>query len=258
MHARLRTSAVDATGDMEIINSNGNGNNNGNGGVDLDAAIQNFNIGTRVQLRGQRDNTAVEHFSSLIGLVKDEFLLVKSPVVRNAPFIFLDGEEVLVRAFTGTVIYTFSSTVMRTFLSPLYYMHLAYPRAVTRAALRSALRVRMRLPATVEYVGPPGPAQTVMGTLVNLSLSGAAIETGTAIPVGQELQVSFSVNIDRIDRPITTKAVVRSMTFRQAARSDQSDVFSCGLQFKEMAIDDQTSIRLLTYEKLLTDRQNIA
>ncbi|MBC7502414.1 MAG: flagellar brake protein [Herminiimonas sp.] len=235
---------------MEIINSNGD--------IDLDAAIQNFNIGTRVQLRNQRDEKPVEHFSSLIGLVKDEFLLVKCPIERNAPFVFYDDEEVLVRAFTGTMIYTFTSTVMRTFLSPLYYMHLAYPRMVTRSALRSALRVKVRLPASVEYANAGGVARTVEVNLVNLSLSGAAIEAPEVIPVGQTLAFSFAVNLDGVERVIRTQAIVRSVNFRPAGRGQEVDVFSCGVQFKDMVTDDQTAIRLLTYEKLLADRQNIA
>ncbi|WP_198599114.1 flagellar brake protein, partial [Escherichia coli] len=70
------------------------------------SSLQNFNVGTRMQLRIQRDTGKIEHFSSLIGFVKDEFLMVKCPVARNTPFILHDGEQVLVRAFTGTTIYS--------------------------------------------------------------------------------------------------------------------------------------------------------
>src|SRR6476469_3841188 len=75
-----------------------------------DAAIQQLNVGTRVQLRVQRDGGQQEYFSSLVGFVKDEFLLVKSPMLRKMPVVLHDGEPVQVRAFTGTTIYSFSAT----------------------------------------------------------------------------------------------------------------------------------------------------
>ncbi len=224
---------------------------------DTNATILSLNVGTRVQLRGLDDPGATEHFSSLIGYVKDEFLLVKLPVLRGSPFIFYDGIQILVRAFTGTTIHTFRSTVTRTLLSPFYYMHLSYPAEVSSAMLRTALRVKVRIAARIEYT-PPGKAVVTLPALfVNLSTSGASFECDTVVPVGQNLRCVFQVGIDGVEHDINVEAIVRSVNFRPGAGNPPGDIFSCGLQFKELSTADETTIRLLSYERLLSDRQNI-
>ena len=217
-----------------------------------------MNVGTRVQLRGLDDPGATEHFSSLIGYVKDEFLLVKLPVVRGSPVIFYDGIQILVRAFTGTTIYTFRSTVLRTLLSPSYYMHLGYPPEVTGATLRSALRIKVRIAVRIEYTPPGKVAVTLKGFLVNLSTSGASIECDAVVPVGQTLRCVFQIGIDDVEHGIDVEAIVRSVNFRPGVAGQSDDVFSCGVQFQAISTADETTIRLLSYERLLSDRQNIA
>ena len=232
-------------------------NRNANVGI-VNSAIQTFNVGTKVQLRMQREVGVIEHFSSLIGFVKDEFLLVKAPVAQKTPFVFYDGEQILVRAFTGTTIYSFASTITRVILSPIYYMHLAYPQVIESSALRSALRVKVNLPATVSFDDPTGSNQSAQITLVNLSVSGASIDSEFAIAIGQHVQLDFLVHNDGAERAITTQAVARNVNFQKAGGSQKKDGFICGLEFQNISTADQTAIRLLTYETLLTGRENIA
>lgn len=223
-----------------------------------DTSFENFDVGTRVQLRIQRDTGTVEHFSSLIGFVKNEFLMVKCPTVRNAPFVLQDGEQVLVRAFTGRTIYSFTSTVIRTLLSPLYYMHLDYPKATQRSPLRAELRVKVNAPATLEFNDLTAAKANNQATLVDLSLSGARIASEELIPVGDEVQLSFAVQSDGTERVVRARAVVRSVHRKPAVHFDDRDIFSYGLQFDGLDTDDQMAIRSLTYETLLSNRQNIA
>ncbi|MFS0755115.1 flagellar brake protein [Noviherbaspirillum sp. 1P10PC] len=224
----------------------------------LDSAFENFNVGMRVQLRTQRDTGTVEHFSSLIGFVKGEFLMVKCPMVRNTPFILNDGEQVLVRAFTGTTIHSFPSIVIRTLLSPLYYMHLEYPQAMHSSALRAELRIKVSAPAEIEYKDLTGSKASNQATLVDLSLSGARIASEDLISVGNKVQLSFAVQSDDVEHVVRAKAVVRSAKRNPAARFDDRDTFSYGLQFESLDSEDQAAIRLMTYETVLSNRQNIA
>ena len=226
-------------------------------GTASNAAILSLSVGTRIQVRGIDDAGATDHFSSLIGYVKDEFLLVRLPMVRGAPVIFYDGIQLLVRAFTGTTIHTFRSTVMRTLLSPCYYMHLSYPAELTSATLRTALRVRVRIPVQIAYTPPGKSAATIQGVLANLSISGASIECGQAIAIGQALQCGFQIAMDGVEHAISVAALVRSVNFRPASTGQSEDVFACGIEFKDITAAHETTIRLLSYERLLSDRQNI-
>ena len=224
----------------------------------LDSTFENLNVGTRVQLRIQRDTGIAEHFSSLIGFVKGEFLMVRCPVIRNTPFILHDGEQVLVRAFTGTTIHSFSSSVIRTLLNPLYYMHLEYPQAMQSSALRAKLRIKVSAPAELEYKDITGGKAINQATLVDLSLSGARIASQDLISVGNEVQLSFAVQSDGVEHVVRAKAVVRSANRKPSTQFDEQDIFSYGLQFDGLYAEDQAAIRLLTYETLLSNRQNIA
>lgn len=221
------------------------------------AAILGLGVGTRMQVRALDEVGATEHFSSLIGYVKDEFLLVKLPVVRGSPVVFYDGTKLQVRAFTGTTIHTFGSTVTRTLLNPFRYMHLSYPAEIASATLRTALRVRVRIPVQIDYTPPGKSAATSQGVLANLSISGASMECHEAMTVGQSLQCGFRIEMDGVEHAINTAAIVRSVNIRSVATGQSEDVFACGIQFEEISPADETIIRLLSYERLLTDRQNI-
>jgi c-di-GMP-binding flagellar brake protein YcgR len=211
-----------------------------------------------MQLRLQRDTGPMEHFSSLIGFVKGEFLIVKCPTVRNAPFILLDGERVLVHAFTGTTIYSFASNVLRTLLSPLYYMHIEYPQEMQSSALRAEHRVRVNTAAELEYADLGGGKAVTPATLVDLSLSGARLHSRELIAVGNEVHLSFAVRSEGVEHMVRTKAAVRSALRKPAGQVDGQDNFFYGLQFMGLSTEDQTAIRFLTYETLLSNRQNIA
>jgi hypothetical protein len=89
-------------------------------------------------------------------------------------------------------------------------------------------------------------------------LSGARIASGELISIGGNVQLSFAVQSDGLEHVVRAKAVVRSVNRKPAIHSDDRDTFSYGLQFHSLDPEDQAAIRLLTYETLLSNRQNIA
>lgn len=95
-----------------------------------------FQVGTRLQLFTYREAKPVEHFSTLIGYLKDEYVVCKTPIRNNVLMSFYDGEKLSVRGFTGTKIYTFETSVIRTLPHPLLYMHLDFPCQIKEIGLR--------------------------------------------------------------------------------------------------------------------------
>jgi c-di-GMP-binding flagellar brake protein YcgR len=163
-----------------------------------------------------------------------------------------------VRAFTGTTIYSFASTVLRTLLSPLYYMHIEYPQEMQSSALRAELRVKVSTAAELEYTDLTGSKTIKPATLADLSLSGARIHSEELISVGDEVQLSFAVQSDGVEHLVSAKAAVRSAIRKPATHFDGRDIYFYGVQFNGLSPEDQTAIRLLTYETVLSNRQNIA
>ena len=219
--------------------------------------IDNLHVGTKIQLQAQRDVASIVHFTTLIGHVSGEFLLVKSPIVRNVPFIFYDAEEVGVHAFAGTTIFTFNSVVTRTLLSPTYYMHLLYPTDVKTLCLRGALRVRVKISGNIEFVDAAKHTCSAAMCLINLSQSGAALETLASVPIGSDVTLRFSVHDVGQDAQFLVHAIVRSQKVCTRSNGNSENCFLYGLEFANLLVQDLNALKILTYEIALKDRRNI-
>src|SRR5450631_3881769 len=90
----------------------------------------NLQIGIRLQLLTHRGIKPVQYFSTLIGYVKDEYILVKMPFEDGLPVSLHEGDKLTVRVFSGTNVCTFVSTANRIFLQPFFYLHLSFPKAI--------------------------------------------------------------------------------------------------------------------------------
>ena len=82
-------------------------------------------VGVRLQFITHRTLKPVQHFSTLIGWLKDEYLIVKMPMDSGAPIALVEGERVTIRVFSGIHVCSFASTVERVFGRPLSYVHIA-------------------------------------------------------------------------------------------------------------------------------------
>jgi hypothetical protein len=131
----------------------------------------NLQVGGRIQFITHRIKP-VQHFSTLIGWVKDEYMIVKIPFENGAPIAVNDGDKLTIRVFSGVNVCSFSCVVQRVFPRPLFYVHLSFPVSIQGTSLRTAMRVKVDIPAQVT-----SSAGTTSVFLVNLSVSGALIES---------------------------------------------------------------------------------
>lgn len=226
--------------------------------VDAEGDLDTLNVGTRIRLETQRNGLPDVQLTTLLGFSKGDFLIVKCPVVRNVPYTYYDSESVLVRAFTGTTIFTFSSFVTRTLLSPMYYMHLAFPESVTTSSLRSSLRVKVEFTGMLTYQDLVGSEQTAPAQFLNLSQSGAAIAVEEALVVGHTVQAAFTVDDEGTEIPISVSAVVRSQTRRPPVPGRATDMYTYGIEFVGIKEEQQNALRVFAYGRALQDRRNIA
>jgi c-di-GMP-binding flagellar brake protein YcgR len=217
----------------------------------------NLQVGVRLQLITYRRIKPMQYFSTLIGYVRDEYLIVKLPMENGMPVGLVEGERVTIRVFSGVNVCSFACTVERVFDRPLYYVHLSFPDTIQGTSLRTAMRVKVDMPAQVMPSQPGSPA--VDCALTNVSVNGARIEAPRSLPDdGGEITLEFSVIPSTYDKEVRVRvrSVVRNMnTLRR--ESDGADVFAYGVQFLDLNPVHHTMLQNLTYEVLLTDRQNI-
>lgn len=221
---------------------------------DYDFETMNLQVGTRLQFITHRRVKPVQHFSSLIGYVKDEYIIFKIPMENGAPIALTEGERLTIRVFSGVKVCSFACTVERVFARPLFYVHVSFPKSVQGTSLRTAMRVKVDLPARLGGEDHSGQQDC---TIVNLSVSGALIESPSRLPQDDEaltLQFTLKAPPDNQEVRVVTKAAIRNVNVVQAG---EAEVFTYGLQFIALDPVHYTLLQNMTYEALLADRQKI-
>jgi c-di-GMP-binding flagellar brake protein YcgR len=216
----------------------------------------NLQVGVRLQFITYRRIKPMQTFSTLIGWVKDEYLIVKVPVENGTPVGLVEGERVTIRVFSGVNVCSFACTVQRVFDRPLLYVHLSFPDTIQGTSLRTAMRVKVDIPARI-LPAQPGVAEAG-GTLTNISVSGARIESPRSLPDnGGAITLEFGQPSPLGDGEmrVRTQAAVRNVNTLR--KDDGTELFAYGVQFLDLDQVHHTMLQNLTYEVLLADRQNI-
>jgi c-di-GMP-binding flagellar brake protein YcgR len=225
-----------------------------------DFESMNLLVGTRLQLFTHRHIKPVQHFSMLIGYVKDEYLLVKIPFENGAYMTLHDGEKVTVRVFSGTSICSFAATVTRSFLQPFFYAHLSFPSTIESTSLRTAMRAKVDLTAEVTRSVSGANSSVMPVSLSNLSVAGALIESRQELgSVGQMIDLAFTPLAQHSDHEvrISTQATIRNISLNTASSAEEQDAYMYGVQFTDLSLTNLMILQNLTYEALLAGRQNI-
>jgi c-di-GMP-binding flagellar brake protein YcgR len=213
----------------------------------------NLQVGSRLQLVTHRRVKPVQHFSTLIGYVRDEYMIVRIPLENGAPIALTEGERLTIRAFSGVNVCSFACTVERVFGRPLLYVHVSFPSEIQGTSLRAAMRVKVDLPAQV-IDSRPG-ADAVSCTLSNLSVTGALLESGQRLPVEDD---ALTLEFTLLAPPANQKVLVRTRAaIRNVKAAAGGETFTYGVQFSGLEFAHYTLLQNLTYEALLADRQKI-
>ena len=216
----------------------------------------NLQVGGRIQFITHRTMKPVQHFSTLIGWVKDEYMIVKVPFENGAPIAVNEGDKLTIRVFSGVNVCSFSAIVQRVFGRPLFYAHLSFPEKIQGTSLRTAMRVKVDIPAQLNC----DSEGNVPVFLVNLSVSGALIESKRPLESDDAIvELSFTLIAQPGNRQVlvNTQASIRNINVIKPATADKPEVFTYGVQFVNLDPTHYTLLQNLTYEALIADRQKI-
>jgi c-di-GMP-binding flagellar brake protein YcgR len=217
----------------------------------------NLQVGVRLQVMTHRHLKPVQHFSTLIGYLKDEYLIIKTPLENGAPIAIAEGDPVTIRVFSGVNVCSFACSVQRVFARPLNYLHLTFPTAIQGTSLRGAMRVKAEIPARVATPGSDAPPLACL--LTDVSVTGARIVAQYPLPANSEIiSLAFGLTMPPSNQEmlVDTLAAVRNMSVSRPA-PDKPDVFSYGVQFIDLDPGHYTLLQNMTYEALLADRMKI-
>jgi c-di-GMP-binding flagellar brake protein YcgR len=222
---------------------------------DLEFEAMNLQVGGRLQLLTHRSIKPVQHFSTLIGYVKDEYMIVKIPVEQGAPIVMSEGEKLTIRVFSGVTVCSFDCTVARVFGRPLLYAHITFPTSIHGTSLRAAMRVKVDIPAQV--TGTRTGSAPINCFLVNLSVTGALIESPRRLPENDQVTLQFAMTAPGNQQVnVVTKATIKNVNVLKPS-SDRLEVFTYGVQFVNLDSSHHLLLQNMTYEALIADRQKI-
>ena len=74
---------------------------------DFDFEAMNLQVGGRIQFITHRTIKPIQHFSTVIGYVKDEYLIVKIPMENSASIVLNEGDKLTIRVFSGVTVCSF-------------------------------------------------------------------------------------------------------------------------------------------------------
>lgn len=224
---------------------------------DFEFEAMNLQVGGRIQFITHRTIKPIQHFSSLIGYVKDDYLIVKIPMDNGGAIVLNEGDKLTIRVFSGVTVCSFSCSVLRIFGRPLNYVHLSFPDAIQGTSLRTAMRVKVEIPAQLSYAGMPA----ISVFIINLSVSGALIESPHMLTPGEDgLLLSFTLlgPPKRHQIRLDTRARIQNVNMNKARTGNEPhDIYTYGLQFIDLEPSQYTLLQNLTYEALIADRQKI-
>lgn len=217
-------------------------------------------VGTRLQILVVRDQKPAQYFTTLIGYVRDEYMLMKIPVEHGVLMSFHEGEKLTIRVFTGVKVCSFNTFVERVFMHPYFYAHLSFPKTVRAASLRMAMRVKVDIPATIAPCDT-GPEATKLPVRIdNLSISGALLEAAGEIGKSDEtivLSFTLPVHPGNHEVPISTPARICNIGIRKASTPNKPDIHVAGVQFIALDPMHEMALQNLTYEAQIGDRHKL-
>lgn len=204
-------------------------------------------VGNRLQIMLKRGAQQLIYYTSLIGYVSGEYLLMRIPLEHGLSVPIHGGERVTLRVFSGVNVFTFVCDVESVFLSPWHYMHLTFPAEIQATALRKAIRAKVDLPVRIKETQKSG-------AIIDISVDGAQIMADSALgESGAKIALSFRFQIKPTNQEVLveTSATIRSLRELPAVEKGAPPRFSHGVSFDGVDPTNQVMLQNLVYDSLM-------
>ena len=228
----------------------------------IDKKISEFNfddmqlkVGDRLQLQlhsGAKSSCRLNNDTcmvTVIGYVPDHSLIVSMP--KTDQLIgqpFLEGDQILVRLFSGRCAFSFTVFVDKLVKLPFKYIHLSFPKHILGQTIRKSRRVRTAIEAEATVNSGSIPL-----IITNLSAAGAEISTHTELGgIGTLIELSVKVKIHEKEISLRLQSIIRSFK-----AINKQDALRYGVEFTSLQAEQIFSLRSFIYQELVENPNNI-
>jgi c-di-GMP-binding flagellar brake protein YcgR len=179
--------------------------------------------------------------------------MITTPILNSNAMLLREGQNLTVRAFSGTAAYAFSCDIIKVCNTPITYLHLSYPKIAQKAPIRAAARINFDIIGASTNITHNGNSEAPPTPIMihDISTTGASIASST--PLGKKddiLRIAFRAKIRDIIVHPTLKCAIRSLT----STDDEVNPIKYGLQFLELDTQELLTLQSLVYQKILEDK----
>ena len=186
---------------------------------------------------------------TVIGYVPDHSLIVSMP--KTDQLIgqpFLEGDQILVRLFSGRCAFIFTVFVDKLVKLSFKYLHLSFPKHILGQTIRKSRRVRTAIEAEATVNSGSIPL-----IITNLSAAGAEISTHTELGgIGTLIELSVKVKIHEKEISLRLQSIIRSFK-----AINKQDALRYGVEFTSLQAEQIFSLRSFIYQELVENPNNI-
>ena len=151
-------------------------------------------LGTRLQTQLGKKGDELKVASILVGIVPDEYFMIRIPAVPGVLSKLFEGAPITVRYVYAGNVYGFSSTVLSYTGKPALIVFMSYPTSVEMLNLRKAQRLECLLPAAIRISD-----KEFKGVILDISVGGCRVYTEydesdyVDFDIEKEIQLSFQL-----------------------------------------------------------------
>lgn len=187
---------------------------------------------------------------TVIGYVPDHSLIVSMP--KTDQLIgqpFLEGDQILVRLFSGRCAFSFTVFVDKLVKLSFKYLHLSFPKHILGQTIRKSRRVR----TAIEAEATVNSGSSIPLIITNLSAAGAEISTHAELGgIGTLIELSVKVKIHEKEISLRLQSIIRSFK-----AINKQDALRYGVEFTGLQAEQIFSLRSFIYQELVENPNNI-
>lgn len=202
-------------------------------------------VGDQVHLEPPRRLAGGRATVVILGWREGQSVLATAPMNAAGRLVLQEGEQVLLRAFTGRSAFAFRATVLRTAHQPFHYLHLSFPDKVDGVAIRSSPRCRVNLATEIAS----GNAASCAGKILNIGTTGALIECAVRLDKERWLvRIAFAFELHGV--PVSLDLHAQVCVEKDAPTAEGAQRYQYGVEFKELQPNDRMVLGSLVWYQM--------
>lgn len=210
-------------------------------------ADMHLKVGDRLQVECPAGSGGDRAFARVIGYVDQLSILVTAPMAGKRRIELVENDLVVMRVFSRENAFAFRSSVLRACRLPFPYIHLSFPEIIQGSVIRKATRVRTALPVSIS-VDPPG-AETIAGTILNISASGLQLRSPTTLGApDRPLRLQFELALHGVNTPLVLDASIRNV---REEVDEEGFHYQYGVDFHALQPRDHMLLKAFVYQTMI-------